>query len=81
MLVREVAVVVGATASIGPPAMAAMVGARSARSASWSQPRPSSTNSTTCAASRTGSGNQAGRSEVRPGPSSEGTRFVRQAPA
>ena len=48
--VSAVAVVVGATVRIGPPSSAASVGAIGRRSCSWSQPRPSSTSSTTWSA-------------------------------
>ena len=46
-----VEVVDGATVRIGPPDMAVSVGARCGRSASWSQPRPSSTRNSTWSAS------------------------------
>jgi len=60
MEVRAAAVVDGATVVIGPPSMAAMVGARPGRSWSWAQPTPSNTNRTTWEAPTAGAGNQAG---------------------
>ena len=50
--VSAVAVVVGATELIGPPIMLVRFGARRARDWSCSQPKPSRTSKTTCAAPR-----------------------------
>jgi hypothetical protein len=56
--VRAVAVVVGATDVIGPPAMEERKGASRGRSRNWSHPRPSSTSNTIWAASITAGGSQ-----------------------
>ena len=80
--VRAVAVVVGTTEVIGPPAAPASVGRRRPDACSCSQPSPSSTSRTTWRAPRTGSGTHAGDGAV-PGqraPSRAGTTEVRQAP-
>ena len=58
--VSAVAVVVGATVVIGPPAIAARVGARCRRACSCSHPSPSTTNSTTCARRAATAGIQSG---------------------
>ncbi|MGA2520948.1 MAG: hypothetical protein ABSG81_09055 [Acidimicrobiales bacterium] len=60
--VSAVAVVVGATEVIRPPAAPARVGARSAKARSCSHPSPSRTSRTTWRAPVTGPGSQGGGS-------------------
>ena len=57
--VSAVAVVDGATVVIDRPSIAAMVGTVDSRACSCSQPRPSTTNSTTWSASASNAGNHA----------------------
>ena len=77
-----VAVVVGATVEIGPPAIEASVGASSRRSCSCSQPSPSSTRRQTWSDLATGSGIHGGsESDHAPGPSNAGTMPRTFAPA
>ena len=72
------AVVDGATVVIDRPSIVAMVGTLDSRACTWSQPRPSTTNSTTWPASCSNGGNHGGGSSG--GPSSAGTMLVMQGP-
>ena len=77
--VSAVAVVEGATVVIGPPSRLDRTGALAARVASWFQPNPSTTTSTTRSASWAAAGSQLGA--VPAGWSSAGTTFETQAPS
>ena len=79
--VSAVEVVDGTTVVMGPPSIAASVGARWLRSRSCSHPNPSTSSTTTCAASRAESGNHAGSAAVCCGPSRAGMMPRRFAPA
>ena len=73
-----VAVVDGATVVIDRPSIVAMVGTRASRACNCSQPRPSTTNSTTWSASASNGGTHGGSSSG--GPSNAGTMLVMQGP-
>jgi hypothetical protein len=76
--VSAVAVVDGATVVMDPPASPARVGTEARRSASWFQPRPSITSSTTRSASWATDGSHSGPTSR--GCSSAGTTLVMQPP-
>ena len=78
--VRAVTVVVGATVVTLEPSPELSVGAKSRRSSSWCQPRPSSTSNTTWCAPCTTFGIQLGMTSGDVGPSSAGTMFAVHAP-